>query len=145
MGETTYYYNQPIHLLASNYVKKLDNVYIESINTIQKKSLVDIISDIIKQIDTSNNTLGVNMSIYPSTATKDSSNSALNLVGMDTEVFWKNNIERDNGLEIITKILKPLNSYLYYYNGWFIDRYEDGPDSSIEGLLSKSIDLYNNT
>ena len=124
--EQQYLSNRPIRLVASNYISKLENVNIPIVNDINSRSsLIDVISSSFKTIgvDTS---IYVNMTICPSGITKQSNNSALNLCVVDNEVFWKNTTEQDNGLEILNKVLKPFDSYLYWWNGnYYIERYDD--------------------
>jgi len=56
----------------------------------------------------------------------DGTETALNAYGVYTEVFWKNNVDRDNGLEILRILLSTFECYIYWYDGyWYIERYED--------------------
>ncbi|MCE5346795.1 MAG: hypothetical protein LLG13_10995 [Bacteroidales bacterium] len=126
--EQTYLKNQSIRLVASSYIKKLDNGYPTSINTIQMKSFIDLISESLcmNGMDAS---IYVNMDVYPTGTTLGTTNTALNLAGVSAETFWKNNAEKESGLEIIERILKTFDSYIYWYNGnWYIERYEDLTD-----------------
>ena len=42
------------------------------------------------------------------------------------EVFWKNSHDRKGSVEVIEEVLKPFNSYLYWWdNSWRIERYND--------------------
>lgn len=123
--EQTYLSSQPIRLVASNYIGKLEYVTPPSIETIQKKSLIDIINETLK-LTGKDSSIRVNMNICPSGGSISTNKTALNLCALDTEIFWQNNIERDNGFDILNKVLKPFDSYLYWWDGnWYIERYED--------------------
>lgn len=123
--EQTYLENRPIRLVASNYIGKLQYVSPPSIETLRTQSIIDTISDTLK-LTGGDSSIFVNMTLCPSGVTKQSNNSALNLVSHETEIFWKNNIERDNGEEILKKLLKPFDSHIYWWDGnWYIERYDD--------------------
>lgn len=127
--EQSYLKKKPIRLVASNYIGKLENVSPPCIEetAIGYNSLIDVISDTLKIIG-GDSSIFVNISLCPSEAktTFAVNNSVLNLCSIDNEVFWKNNEERDSGLDILTKILKPVDSYIYWYDGnYYIERYDD--------------------
>lgn len=125
VNEQGYLNRQSIRLVASNYIQKLEYVTPTSIETIQKKSLIDVISETLN-LTGKDSSIRVNMNICPSGDTIGTTKTALNLCSLDTEVFWQNNIKKDNGLEILKKTLKPFDSYLYWWDGnWYIERYED--------------------
>jgi len=117
--------NTPIKLTASNYVAKLKDLTPESVQTIQKKSCIDLISESLRLTGKEDN-IRVNMSLYPEGEAPTGAQTALNIVGAYTEVFWKNNIERDGGLDIIEKLCVPMDLYTYWFEGhWYIVRYDD--------------------
>lgn len=123
--EQTYLNNQAIRLAASNYIKKAEYVNPTFVNTIQKKTFIDIISEILSMTG-NDSSIRVNMDICPSGGSIGTTKTALNLCALNTELFWKNNVERDNGLDILNKILTSFDSYIYWYdNNWYIERYED--------------------
>lgn len=123
--EQTYLTNRPLRLVASNYINKLQYVSPPSIETLGKQSLIDTISDTLKLTGT-NSDINVNMTLCPSGKIFTNSQTALSNVYHETELFWKNNIERDNGEDILRKLLKPFDAYLYWWDGeWYIERYDD--------------------
>jgi hypothetical protein len=123
--EQTYLNKQPIRLVASNYTQKLDYVTPNSVNTLQKLSLIDLISQSLIMTGT-DASIYVNMTICPSGGSLSTNYTPIGLTACNTEVFWQNNVDRDSGLDIITKILKPFNSYIFWWNGnWYIERYDD--------------------
>jgi len=112
-------------LTASNYISKLDSVTPSLVKTIQKQAPINIIDESL-QLTGKEASIYVNNTLDPSGATLTNTNTALNLTGLDTEIFWKNNVERDGAKKIIEKILTPFDSYLYYWNEiWYIERYGD--------------------
>jgi hypothetical protein len=49
-----------------------------------------------------------------------------NKTGFNTEVFWENETERKNSLEVLQSILRSFNCYLYWWNNyWYIEHYSD--------------------
>jgi hypothetical protein len=117
--------NSVINLTASNYVSKLTNIYPPSINTLGKQSLIDIINETLKLTGKEDN-IRVLCTLEPSGTTLTETNSCFNLCGIDSEAFWKNNVDRNNGLEILTQILTTFDCYLYWWDGnWYIERYAD--------------------
>ena len=121
-----YYQKSTIKLTGSNYLAKLDGDFHPSIiNTIAKRSFIDIINETLKLTGKSDN-IRVNNTLDPSEGTLSSGKTAFNIAGVDTEVFWKNNIERESGKKIIDNILTPLDSYVYWWDDmWYIQRYVD--------------------
>lgn len=123
--EQTYLENSLIRLVASNFIGKLQYISPPSIEILRTQSIIDTISDTLK-LTGGDSSILVNMTLCPSGATKQSNNTALNLTAHETEVFWKNNIERDSGEEMLKKLLKPFDAYIYWWNGnWYIERYDD--------------------
>lgn len=125
--EQTYLKKSPIRLVASNYIGKLDYQTPTRVENLGISSLIDTISDTLKLVGDDSSIFVLN-SLCPSMASaqKQSNNSVMNLCSLDDELFWKNNIERDSGLEMLEKILKPLDSYLYWWDGnYYIERYDD--------------------
>jgi len=126
-NEQPYLHNKPIRLTASPYLNKLKegNLHSTSIDSIQKRSIISTINDNLKMTEL-DFPINVNMTLEPSGFTCGNNQTALNVCGINTETFWKNNIERDNGLTILEKLLTPFDCYLYWYNDeWYIERYED--------------------
>lgn len=125
--EQTYLKNAPIRLVASNYISKLKDVTPARIENLQISSLIDTVSDTLKLIG-DDSSIFVNISLCPSMASnqKNANNTIMNLCSLNDELFWKDNVGRDSGLEILNKILKPFDSYLYWWDGnYYIERYDD--------------------
>lgn len=128
--EQNYFARQQIRLIASNYIKKLEyeTPSLISLNNYMgagTNSLIDLMIESIK-LTGSDASINVNMKLCPSSNERTLLNSGFNLSKVDCDLFWKDNINQDSGLDIITKILKSFNSYIYWYNGnWYIERYED--------------------
>jgi len=115
----------PFKITASNYLSKLTNVNATIVDTIQQRSLIDIFLGSLELTGKEDN-VRVNCTLHPETVANGAGQTCFNRVGIDTEVFWKNNIERENALNTITQILEPFDSYLYWYDGkWYLERYED--------------------
>jgi len=115
----------PITLTASGMISKLEYDYPSIIDTIQNMSLIDILDDCLVITGSSYN-IRVNCRIYESTAGSAGNTTAFNRTGVSTEIFWKNNVDRMSGLEIIEAILAPFNCYLFWYDSyWWIESYED--------------------
>ncbi len=120
-----YLNNSSIQLTASNYVSKLENVHPSIIDTVQKRSIIDVLNETLKMTGKSDD-IRVNIRLDPSEFTIPSNRSIFNMCGIDTESFWNNNVDRENGLKIIEALLKPFDSYIYWWdNKWHIQRYAD--------------------
>lgn len=114
-----------ISFYASNYISKLDYTSPDRIETIEKTSLINLINDSLKQTG-KNDHIRINNTLYPSGITYYNTTSIFNLSGIDNEIFWDNNVERYKSKDIIETILKPIDSYIYWWNGyWYIERYRD--------------------
>ena len=121
-----YFNNSTFTLTGSNYMSKLgEGFYPSIIDTIAKTSLIDILNETFKLTGKNDNILVYN-TLDPSEGILGPGQTCLNICGVDTEVFWENNIERTTGTDIIDDILIPLDSYIYWWNGkWKIQRYAD--------------------
>jgi len=114
-----------IKVTASNYVSKLQYSTPSIVETIQQESLINIMSETLKLTGKEDN-IRAGITMYPKDVANGAGQTCFNRVGLDTEVFWKDNIQRNNGLEILDEILKPFDSYLYWFDGkWYMVRYED--------------------
>jgi hypothetical protein len=124
-NEQTYLRNRAIHLVATSYLSKLQYVTPPSIETLQTISFIDYLDDCLRQTGTEQN-IRINSSLYPTGDTIGSTSSMFNKAGIFSEVFHKNNIDKDNALDVITKILGEFDCYIYWYNEkWYIERYDD--------------------
>jgi len=124
-NEQKYLKNRTIRLVATSYLSKLQYVTPPAIETLQTISFIDYLDDCLRQTGTEQN-IRINSSLYPTGDTIGSTSSMFNKAGVWSEVFHKNNIDRDNALDVITKILKTFDCYIYWYNeNWYIERYDD--------------------
>lgn len=116
---------QDIRLTASGVLRKLEYDHPASVDTLQNRSLINMIDDCLLLTGASYD-IWVSCSLQESSSPISSGHTLFNKTGIFTEAFWKNNIERDSAFDIIKKILKPFNCYLYWYDEkWFIEHYED--------------------
>lgn len=124
-NEEKYLKNRSIRLVATSYLSKLQYVTPPSIETLQTISFIDYLDDCLRQTGTQQN-IRVNSSLYPTEDSIGATSSMFNKGGVFSEVFHKNNIDRDNALQVITKILTTFDCYIYWYNEyWYIERYND--------------------
>jgi len=122
--ETRYLQKSTFKLTGSNYITKLTNVHPPLVDTKQKIPFINIINQAISQT-------GRDVSIYilnrlePSTSMADNQ-TLFNYTGVDTEIFWDNNVTRQNSYDILESSLMPFDSYLFPWNGaFYIVRYAD--------------------
>jgi len=112
-------------LTATNYISKLDNTHPDIVDTITKQTPINIIDNCL-QLTGKDASILVNNSLIPEGITPSTTKTCMNLTALDTENFWKNNLERDGGKKTLEKILRTYDSFLYYYDGkWVIERYGD--------------------
>ena len=120
-----YFKNSTVSLTGSNYLSKLQYTYPTTINTIQKIAPINILAETLS-LTGKDTSIYVRNTLDPSEGSERDDNTVFNRVGIDTEVFWKDNINRETGDKIIEMILKPFSSYLYWWNDlWWIQRYDD--------------------
>ena len=123
--EQRYLNNSTIRLTASNYLSKLTDKYAEVVKYNKPDTFINILYYTL-QLTGGNKDIYVNNKLKPHYLLTDASKSCFNTSGINPEVFWKNNEDRDSGQEIITSILKPFDSYLYAWNdSWYIERFGD--------------------
>lgn len=118
---------QPVRIVASSYLKKLEYTTPASIETLQNKTFIDIISECLAATGSTSNIL-VNVSYVPEedVLTIQEGQTFLNLTGVYTELFWENNVDRNTSFEILKSILETFSLYLYWWNGnWYIEQYSD--------------------
>lgn len=124
-NEQKYLRNRTISLVATSYLSKLQYVTPPSVETLQTISFIDYLDDCLRQTGTEQN-IRINSSLYPTGDTIGSTSSLFNKSGIFSEVFHDNNIDKNNALEVITKILGEFDCYIYWYNEkWYIERYDD--------------------
>ncbi len=125
--QSRYLNNSVFNVTASNYISKLKDVTPDIIETQSRSSLIDVLSDTLKTTGKDDD-IWVNCTLDSSTHYHEGSytGSLFNNHAIDTELFWKNNTERDGGEKVISDILKPFDCYLYWWDGkWMIERYND--------------------
>ena len=114
-----------INITCSQYISRLDGIYVSSIESTEPVVLSKLIFDSLKKTGLEFPAY-INNALYPSGTTSATTESTFSLCGVTPEIFWKNNIERDSAKKIIEKILIPFDTYLYYYDGkWYLERYQD--------------------
>jgi hypothetical protein len=124
-NEQKYLKNRAISLVATSYLSKLQYVTPPSIETLQTISFIDYLDDCLRQTGTQQN-IRINSSLYPTGDTIGATSSMFNKAGIFSEVFHQNNIDKDNALDVITKILGEFDCFIYWYNeNWYIERYDD--------------------
>lgn len=121
-----YLHNSTFRLTASNYLSKIGDIDPSIIETKEKRSLIDIFNSAIQNTG-QEFPIRVNCRLDPSSGTPLPSNKTLfNTAGLDTEVFWEDNVERVGSVKTIEQILRPFDCFLYPYNNkWYIERYAD--------------------
>jgi len=121
-----YRHNAPLKVTASNYLSKLRDIHPTIVDTIDRRSIIDILNETLK-LTGKEDPIRVNMGLYEDSLSYGFGyGKAFNRCGISTENFWQNNIERDGGLDIIEKILIPFDNYIYWYDGaWYVERYDD--------------------
>ena len=114
-----------IRLTASGLVEKLKWQKFADLNTIQDMSLIDIIDGCLRLSGTSY-PIYVNASLYEAQATLGAGDTFLNRTAVSTELWWVDNIEKVDPLEIIQSILRSCNCYLYWFESrWYLEHYEN--------------------
>lgn len=140
-----YLHKQIIDLVASNYLMKLKSVHPTSIDTLQNKTFIDVINEILKSTG-STFPIRVNAQIHAEGDTPSAGQTLFNMNGFFTELFWEDNVERVASLDILTRILKPFNCYIYWWqNYWYIERYEDLWNTSINYVEYSATETYSPT
>jgi len=113
-----------IQLTASGYISKLENEYPTSIDTLQHMSLIDIINDCFS-LTGSTDPIWVSIALYENNSEPGAGQTMLNRNAVFTELFWKNNFERQSALSILAAILRPINCCLFWNDEkWVIVHYE---------------------
>jgi len=116
---------QSIQFTASSYLSKLEHLNATCIDTLQNIVFIDVIDEILASTGQSFN-IRINCSLFPDGDSLAAGQTLFNKTGFFTELFWEDNVERKNSLEILTSILTAFDCYLYWYDGyWYIERYED--------------------
>jgi len=112
-------------LTASGLLNKLQYVHPTSIDVLQYMTLIDIIDDCLSLTGTAH-PIYVQCSLYEYNSALSAGQTLFNRIGIYTEAFWKNNIERKSALEILESILASANCYLYWHEeAWYIMHYQD--------------------
>lgn len=137
-----YLHKQTIKLVASSYLSKLENTSPASIEILKNMTFIDIISEILVSTG-STQPVYILSTMCPTEDNLASGQTLFNKTGMYTEVFWTNNVDRKNSLEILTSILKTFNCYLYWWNThWYIEEYCCLWDESKEYVIYDTSQTY---
>lgn len=130
-----YLKNRGINLVASSYLSKLQYITPPSIETLQTVTWIDYIDDCLRATGTEDN-IRINCSLYVTGDTLGTTKTLFNMTGVYSEVFWKNNVDKDTALDVVKKILTTFDCYIYWYNGyWYIERYEDIFNASAQSYV----------
>lgn len=123
---------QEMRLVASSYLSKLQYIEIDSVDTKQNMTFIDIIDEALRETG-SEYDIRVNCNLHAFEDTLSSGKTLFNLNGVNTEAFWNNDVERMSALEIIEAILMPFNCFLYWWDGyWYIEHFTDIWQTSID-------------
>lgn len=116
---------QNIKLSASNYLAKLDNFHPISIDTLQNMNFITVIQEMLASIGYYHH-FKINCRLFAEGDILLPTQTLFNKNGFNTEIFWKDTVERDSCLVILKKILTTFDCYIYWWKGcWYIERYED--------------------
>jgi hypothetical protein len=113
-----------IHLVASSYTSKLENVYPVSLSELAAHSLIDIVSEILSQ---AGNTYPIRVASFliSSGSAYSSNKTFMNQNGLYNEIFWENNVDRTSSEKILQDILTAFQCYMYYWDMcWYIESFE---------------------
>ena len=139
---TKYLDKNTIKLTASNYVEKLSNIYPSINETISKEAIINVIGNTLSYTG-KDASIRISCSLEPSIGPITANKSLYNTCGIDTEIFWKNNLEREDGTKVLETLLTSFDSYLYYWDEkWYITRYADAwiNDGSMHYVEYQSVD-----
>jgi len=120
-------YYSDLTLTASGLVDKLQ--YIEPTGILEpahNESLINIIDYCLRLTGTQHN-IRVFCSLQHNTRWAYPDGMTLfSECGVNTELFWIDNVQRENALNVLEMCLVPFNCYLYWFQGyWYIEHYED--------------------
>lgn len=116
---------QNLNITASSFLSKLEHVVMPSIENLKNESFINIISECLSLIGFS---YPIRVCI-PLGLIQDygiifgsANHTILNRAGIYKEVFWKDDYQRMNSLEVILSILKAFDLYLYWWDGkWYVE------------------------
>jgi len=114
--------NSIIHLTASTQLSNLQNWTIGLVNQKQDIRFINLIDAILSEIDSYN--IRVNCSLSDGSVT--AGHTLFDVNGINTELFWQDNVKRKYNDEILKEILQSFNCYLYWKEGyWYIEQFDD--------------------
>jgi hypothetical protein len=118
-------HKQIIKFAASSYLSKLDGLFVPSIDTLQNKTFIDIIDEILTSTGAIYN-IRINCKLHAEGDIMGSAQTLFNKNGFYTELFWEDDVTRSSSLVVLKAILTSFDCYLYWKIGyWYIERYED--------------------
>jgi hypothetical protein len=130
--ERKYLQYQSVKLLASSFLSKLKNYHTTELELIAATTFIDYITSMLREIGSASD-LRINCSLIP---TEDWSiqnetpggdgYTLFNKTACNSELFWKNNVERETSYDVLDKILLSFNCYIYWWNDkWYIEHYDN--------------------
>lgn len=142
-SERKYLPYQPISIVASSYLGKLENYSTVELDTIQTISYIDYISAMLRELGSESN-IRINCGLEPTedwgiqnSTPGNPGYTAFNKTGITTELFFKNNVEKESSLTVLKNILKTFNCYIYWWNDyWYIEHYDNIWESYGDGYKS---------
>lgn len=139
-----YLRKQPIKLIASSYLSKLEDLHPDSVDELKNMTFIDVIDEILVSTGASFNIL-VNSKLHAEgDILVDNKQTLFNKNGFFTELFWTDEVERENSLNILRKILTTFDCYIYWQEGvWCIERYEDIWQETVSFCKYTTGTLYN--
>lgn len=134
--EQKYLRFQGLRLTASSYLNKLQNYSPPALETLENTSFIDLIIDLLKGIsvdDGAASKIRIHSSLMPSEdwgvqniAPGNPGYTLFDKCGVYPELFWDNNVERQSSYDVLDKILKITNCYIYWWDDiWYIERYNN--------------------
>lgn len=123
--EQKYLNKQELQLVGSSYLSKLQYIFPAALDVVEKSSFLDII--IACLLETGDySSVYVNCHLYATGDALGTTKTLFNMCGVNNEIFWKDNIDKDTGEEVVKKILTAFDCYMYWFDGkWYIERYAD--------------------
>lgn len=130
--EQTLLKNSEVRLVFSDYLKRLK--YIEPPNALNKlgerKKIIEIINDCLNATEIQK-PIYINSKLFSKENTISNGYTLFEQNFVDTDLFWKNDKEKEKALDILNSLLFTFNSFLYEYDGaYYIERYDDIGDNT---------------
>ena len=138
--EQTFLEHSIVRLTFNDGLKRLEDESPTIVNTFDTVSLLDYIQSCLSLTAWAYDIHINSRLFYTPYHSETATDTMFEQSAVDTDLFWKNDSETDNAYDILTKILKPLNAFIYIFEEKFIiERYDD-IDDSISGWVIFEID-----